>query len=364
VHITALVESLDHVCCRYLLAAFAPSLKAAGHHLEIRPRPRHWWNWFGLGRALRHADAVLLQRKLLPRWQLGLLRRAARRLLFDLDDAVFLRDSYAGRGLHSAGRLRRFTAAVRAADLVIAGNAFLAEHAARCAGHDRVCVIPTCVQPARYPLAEHAGLAPEDFGFDEEPPPVPRKRKRSAPRQLGQAGVYLVWVGSSSTLQGLEAIRPLLEDVGKKLPGLRLKLICDRFFALANMPVVPCPWTEADEAAEIAAADVGISWVPDDDWSRGKCGLKVLQYMAAGLPVVANPVGVHTEMVRHGENGFLARTPAEWLEAIAELAGNPALRRCMGEEGRRRVEQDYSVAAGAARWRTLLRQLDSLRGAA
>jgi glycosyltransferase involved in cell wall biosynthesis len=334
-HLTALVEEPEHVCCRYRVAAFRPHLERAGHSLELRPRPRSWLDWFRCARELRDADAVLLQRRLLQRWQLWLIRRAARRLLFDFDDAIFFRDSYSARGIHSAGRLRSFAAVVGAADAVVAGNDFLAEQAAPFAGPGRVQVIPTCVDPWRYPVAAHAG-----------------------------SGVQLVWVGSSSTLRGLEAIRPLLETLGRDIPGLQLKLICDRFIQLEHLPVVPCAWTEADEAAEIAAADIGISWVPDDPWSRGKCGLKLLQYMAAGLPVVANPVGVHTEMIRHGENGFLADTPAEWAEAVRELARQPALRRRMGAAGRRRVERDYSVVAGADRWLALLDSLKARRGVA
>jgi glycosyltransferase involved in cell wall biosynthesis len=340
VHLTALVEEPEHVCCRYRVAAFRPFLERAGHSLEIRRRPAHWWQWFRLGRELRHADAVLLQRKLVQRWQLYLLRRAARRLLFDFDDAVFLRDSFSSRGHHARGRLRRFAAVVRAADAVVAGNDFLAEQAAQFADPARVHVIPTCVEPARYPVAGPARA------------PAPR------------AGTELVWVGSSSTLQGLEAIRRMLESLGKAIPGLRLKLICDRFLWLKNLPVVPCAWSESGEGAEIAASDIGISWIPDDPWSRGKCGLKVLQYMAAGLPVVANPVGVHPEMVRHGVNGFLAETPAEWAEAVGALAADPALRRRLGAAGRQRVERDYSVGAGAGKWAALLDRLGAHRGAA
>ena len=159
--------------------------------------------------------------------------------------------------------------------------------------------------------------------------------------------LQLVWIGSSSTLQSLEAIAPLLEDVGRTIPGLQLKLISDRFMRFSQLAVVACPWSEPHEAEEIAAADVGISWMPDDLWSRGKCGLKVLQYMAAGLPVVANPVGVHTEMIQHGETGFLATTPAEWIEAIGTLSRDPERRERMGRAGRRLVETNYSVAVGA-----------------
>jgi glycosyltransferase involved in cell wall biosynthesis len=306
--------------------------------------PRRWWNRIGLYRRL-HGAAVILQRKLLPAWELDHLRRSARLLLFDFDDAVFLRDSYASRGLHSLRRMRRFAATVRACDVVIAGNAFLAAHAARWAGANSVQVIPTCVDPALYARQN---------GGDE-----PRRSQNGGDEPRRSPGhLELVWVGSSSTLRGLEAMRPTLNEIGGCVPAARLKIICDRFLQFEALPVVECPWSAAAEAAEIAAGDVGISWIPDDDWSRGKCGLKVLQYMAAGLPVVANSVGVHAEMVRHGATGFLADSPKEWTEAVGRLAGDPELRRRMGTAGRRLLEERYSLGRGATRWLALL---DALR---
>ena len=327
-HLLALVEGPGHVCCRYRLEAFRPHLERAGHGLRLQPLPRSWWARWRLFRELRGAD-VLVQRFLLPRWQLASLRSSARRLLFDLDDAVFLRDSYSPKGLHSPRRLRRFASTVRACDAVLAGNRFLLDYAARWAGVHRTHLLPTCVDPTRYPLAEHSCVG----------------------------DVQLVWVGSSSTLRGLAQIAPLLEQLGLQLPGLRLKLVCDRFLSFRHLPVVPCPWDESTETGAIAGADVGLSWLPNDDWSRGKCGLKVLQYLAAGLPVVANPVGVHLEMVRHGQTGYLADTPDQWVEAVRRLARDPALRRRMGRAGRTLVEAEYGVAGGAARWLGVLETL-------
>jgi glycosyltransferase involved in cell wall biosynthesis len=343
-HWIALVDHPEHVCCRYRLAAFRPFLEQAGHTLELVTMPRHWFSRLRLFQRLRGAD-VIVQRRLLAGWQRSVLRRAARRLLFDFDDAMFLRDSYAARGLQDRRRLRRFAGMVRCADAIIAGNTFLAEQAAEWTDERSIQVIPTCVDPERYPLAE------------------PMRSAVGQPSRLSRTGetpvppVELVWVGSSSTLRGLEAIAPLLEKIGRNVPGLRLKLLCDRFLTLRHLPVLPVPWTEANEATEIARADIGISWLPDDAWSRGKCGLKVLQYLAAGLPVIANPVGVQIDMVRHGETGFLARTPEQWIEAARRLAEDVELRRRMGRAGRRLVETRYSVAVGAARW---LRVLDRL----
>ncbi len=332
--LTALVESPTHVCCRYRLAALRPFLEAAGHQLDLQPRPDSAWGWMSLTRPLNSTDVVILQRKLLTRWQLYLLRRAARTLIFDFDDAVFLRDSYAAKGLHSRTRRYRFRNLICAADRVIAGNAFLRDQAARWTTPGRVHLVPTCVNPALYPLASHR-------------------------RPAGTA--QLVWVGSASTLQGLERMQPLLEALGRDCPGLCLKLVCDRFLSLRRLPVLPCPWSEAREGDELAAADIGVSWVPDDLWSRGKCGLKVLQYMAAGLPVVANPVGVQAEMVRHGETGFLTDTPAQWTEAVRRLTHDPELRRRMGRAGRRLLETRYSVATAARHWLALLDGIEQRR---
>jgi glycosyltransferase involved in cell wall biosynthesis len=333
--ITALVKDREHVCCRYRVNAFRSCLEAAGHRLDVVGWPGFWPSRLLLYHQLRHADVLLLQRKLLPAWQLRLLRRRVQWLVYDFDDAVFLRNSYSPRGHDSAARSRRFDEMVRNADIVVAGNEFLRHQAMAVADPGRVWVIPTCVDAARYPLALH------------EPDRKP---------------VQLIWVGSASTIRGLEQLAPILEDLGRTGPRLQLKIICDRSLSLHHLPVQFCPWREAAEPEEIADADVGISWLPDDPWSRGKCGLKVLQYMAAGLPVVANAVGVQAGMVRHGETGFLVETAAQWHEAICRLAADAGLRRRMGCAGRRCVEAEYDIPVGAARWLDLLDGLQRNQG--
>jgi glycosyltransferase involved in cell wall biosynthesis len=331
-HLIALVESLEHVCCRYRIAAFRQFLESAGHTLDIRPLPRHSLTRLHLFRALRGAN-VVLQRRLLPVWQISYLRSRVKRFLFDFDDAIFLRDSYSPRGLTDPRRQRRFAATVRAADAVLAGNRFLQAHAMEGTDPSRVLVVPTCVDPDRYPMAMSGQGRGETL--------------------------RLVWVGSSSTLKGLDRCANLLDEIGLRVPGTRLKLICDGELRLPHLAVDHCAWSEATEAVDIAAADVGISWVPDDDWSRGKCGLKLLQYMAAGLPVIANPVGVHTEIVRHMETGFLAESREEWFAAASRLSADAGLRERMGRAGRRRLEACYSVAEGARTWLSVLESLQA-----
>jgi glycosyltransferase involved in cell wall biosynthesis len=320
-NLLALVDSPDHVCCRYRIQAFGPALQQAGWTLTCQSLTGHV---FARTLRLRSAslfDAVILQRKLLPMWQLRLLRRRARRLVFDFDDAVLYRDSNDPRGPKSARRLKRFTETVRVVDTIVAGNDYLADCALRAGAEAaRVHVIPTCVDPGLYPVAgHHDGSAPLD----------------------------LVWIGSSSTLRSLEQLPDMWRALARALPSLRLRIICDRFPREFPLPVVPVPWDQRAEARQIASASVGVSWLPDDLWSRGKCGLKILQYQAAGLPVIANPVGCQNEMIQTGVTGVLASTPAEWVDAVKLLAYDAYLRRRMGSKGRLQVESDYSISAWA-----------------
>ena len=317
----ALVESPDHVCCRYRIRPFASFLNNAGWSVSYQGFDRGaLLRAFDLRRA-QQFDAVILQRKLLPGWQLSALRRYSRHLVYDFDDAVRFRDSYDERGHMSYWRSRRFARTVCAADTVVAGNDFLADCALRDGANvERVHVIPTCVEPRNYPIAR---------------------------QETGGEHLDLVWIGSASTLRGLEQSRPIWERLAKALPQLRLRVICDRFPHTFPIPVIPVEWNEQTEASEIAAGHIGVSWIPDDLWSRGKCGLKVLQYQVAGLPVVANPVGAHCEMIKSGETGFLATTADEWVAAMLLLARDVRRRQKMGLMARERVEANYSVSAWA-----------------
>jgi glycosyltransferase involved in cell wall biosynthesis len=117
------------------------------------------------------------------------------------------------------------------------------------------------------------------------------------------------------------------------------------------------PWTEESEVSSIQSFDIGIMPLPDEPWERGKCGYKIIQYMACGLPVVASPVGVNTKIIQKGKNGFLARNPKEWETALIKLIANPKLRKQMGTNGRVLAEQEFSLQVQSPRLENILSDL-------
>jgi glycosyltransferase involved in cell wall biosynthesis len=134
-----------------------------------------------------------------------------------------------------------------------------------------------------------------------------------------------------------------LRRLAQRRPGLRLVVVSERAPASFAAPIEFRPWSKETEAAALAACDVGIMPLDDDDWTRGKGGFKLLQYMAAGLPTVASPVGVNREITVEGETGYLASTTGEWEERIERLLGDADLRERLGLAGRRRVEENYAM---------------------
>jgi hypothetical protein len=295
--------------------AFRLALARADVELEVAPWPKGILARRAvLGRAEKSGNVWVLSR-LLNVSDVKRLRGRVRRLLFDFDDAVSLHDSRR-HATPSWTRKRRFRSVLAAADAVSAGNAHLQGLAA--AEGARAEVLPTVV-PC------------------DDAPPAPEPR--SPPDVLG-------WIGSRSTLPYLRGCTvPLAAVVASGRP-FRLRVVAD------GVPVMPpgirvegIPWTLDGEGAALDGIQVGIAPLPDDAWTRGKCGLKVLQMMSRGRPVVASAVGVQAAQVRHGVTGFLAATPLDWVTSLTTLLEDPALRRRMGEAAKRDVRARWSVAA-------------------
>jgi glycosyltransferase involved in cell wall biosynthesis len=270
-------------------------------------------------RKLGPYDAVVLQKRLLSRVELFVLRSRVRRLVYDVDDAVM----YSSNGEDHARRRRRFSATVRAVDLVVCGNQFLAEEASR--DTDRILVVPTCINTDAY-----------------------------RPGLRAQPGTALTigWTGSRSTNAYLNDIfHPLSQLHGPA----QLKIISDTtvgfdFFRLLHVPHVFVPWAPKTEILEAATFDIGLMPLPDNRWTQGKCGFKALQYMALGIPAVCSPVGVNRDIIHDGVDGMFAPTLQDWFPVVARLSKDAFLRETIGRAGRRRVEEAFSLATHGPRF--------------
>lgn len=215
---------------------------------------------------------------------------------------------------------------MRGAALVTAGNPYLAERAER-AGARRVAILPTVVDLDRYPAL-------------------------SAPARTGPLRVG--WIGSPATAHYLDGLAgPLGRLTSEGL--IRPVLIGAGDAALPGLDAERIPWAEVGEAAALNSLDVGVMPLLDSPWERGKCGYKLIQYMACAKPTVASPVGVNPAIVEAGVTGLLADDPGAWETALRTLAADPDLRRRMGEAGRAKVESAYSLQAVAPRLAALLR---------
>jgi glycosyltransferase involved in cell wall biosynthesis len=146
----------------------------------------------------------------------------------------------------------------------------------------------------------------------------------------------------------MERMIPVWNMVHKKYPQTQLKIVSDHFFDCGIMPVIKKPWTFEEVVDCLQSFDIGIMPLPDDDWAKGKCGFKLLQYMAVSLPVVCSPVGVNRKIVIDGENGFWANNADEWIDRLGVLIESPALRTRMGEIGRKIVLKKYALKDHAA----------------
>lgn len=298
---------------RQRIEVYIDILRRSGIYCEIVRFPDSYFERFRLFKRSADFDAVFLHKKRLNLIEYPLLSRYSRKIIYDFDDAVMYKPRAPRR--YSFSNWLRFRLTVKLADLVIAGNPYLAEHARRFT--TKVEVLPTGLDTKAY-------------------------RVRTEPSTDGK--VRLVWIGSKSTLRYLAEIKPALEQIGSRFGNVVLRIICDEFLDLENMPVEKCRWSAETQADDLAASDIGLAPLSDNRFTRGKCGFKILQYASAGLPVIASPVGVNSDYVRQSITGFLASDVRQWVERTAQLVENPQSRAEMGGNARKSVESfDVSV---------------------
>jgi glycosyltransferase involved in cell wall biosynthesis len=349
--------------CRFRIAQFMPYLDAAGVEVTLSSlftpeffrlvyKPGHYLRkaatFVALSlkrldtlRGLSQFDVILLYREMFPIGPAVVERViAARRrppIIFDFDDAIFLPSvSDANRLIGALKRPQKVAAIIRSSDHVIAGNDYLAEYARRF--NPAVTMIPTSVDTDRF---------------------VPSARVASA----GAASEPIVgWIGSPTTGGYIRSLARVLQRVRERHPfTLRVSGLGERL-EIPGVRVDHETWALAREVELFNTCDIGVYPLADDEWSKGKCGFKAIQFMACGVPVVAAAVGVNREIIEDGRNGFLAIDEDDWVEKLGRLLQDPALRRRFAEAGRRTIEEKYSVQVNAPTLAATIRAVSAHRG--
>lgn len=243
--------------------------------------------------------------------------RIAPQVIFDFDDAIWLPPPMDDRNPAKIPRLmENLRSILKMADLVITGNAFLQDFARQY--NPNVTVIPTVVDLEHYTLQ---------------------------PRESTNI-ITIGWVGVSSNLPYLERLENVFRQIAKKYPGqVRLKIISNGQYLSDELPVENVRWTLEREVEDLRNIDIGIMPLKDSEWERGKCGFKLLQYMALGIAAVGSPVGVNSAIIEEGKNGFRPAEDEDWFLALSKLIEDATLRKQIGNAGRSTVETEYALQA-------------------
>jgi len=256
-------------------------------------------------------------------------RKSGARIVYDFDDSIWLPNvSNANRRWAWMKDPDKTARIIALSDLVFAGNNYLADYAR---GHNpNVMVVPTTIDTDEYL-------------------PVPVRN---------QGPVTIGWSGSITTIQHFQHALPFLRVIKDRFGDrVAFRVIGDGTYHEPSLGIQGMPWRKDTELQDLAGIDIGIMPLPDDPWARGKCGLKGLQYMGLGMPTIMSPVGVNTEIIQDGVNGYLADGTEEWVQKVATLVEDADLRRRMGGEARRTVEERYSVHTWRDRYLTIFKNL-------
>jgi glycosyltransferase involved in cell wall biosynthesis len=260
-------------------------------------------------------EVALLGPAFFERW----ISRSGVPMVFDFDDAIFVSYKSPSNGylsyLKFASKARTIC---RLADHVMVGNSYLAQFASEFS--DRVTVVPTTIDTDKY-------LA----------------RNRPAKDRL-----IIGWTGSHSTVQHLDTLRSALQKLAQR-ERFQLRVIGTPTYSLPGVEVEAMSWRSETELQDLGDIDIGVMPLPDDNWSKGKCGLKALQFMALGIPTLCSPVGVNTDIIQDFQNGFIAANDDEWVEKLSLLLRSAELRKELGDAGRDTVETRYSARIQAPR---------------
>jgi glycosyltransferase involved in cell wall biosynthesis len=314
---------------RFRVEQYFPYLIAHQIEPKWQPLSGSWKERLILYRQLPLFDVVCIQRRLLSPFEFCWIRKKSRKVLFDLDDAVMYRSSSSPRP-YSLSRWQKFRWMVKGSDVVTVGNQFLKNEVLKVDREKKVFVIPTSIDTNLYP----------------------RKKKISNHEEI-----ILGWIGTKGNLKYLKKLEPVFEAIRKRFPLVRLKIVSNGFYNSSHLPVIKKPWRLEEENDDLVSFDIGLMPLDDDLWSRGKCGLKIIQYLSVGVPVVCTPVGINLDIVKNGENGFWATNQEEWVGRLSTLIQNKDLRYKMGLKGMEKVEREYSLTVASEKFFNVLQSL-------
>ncbi|OGW15654.1 MAG: hypothetical protein A3G93_06450 [Nitrospinae bacterium RIFCSPLOWO2_12_FULL_45_22] len=295
-------------------------------YLPKTPLKRLWI----LTKAMAY-QGIFIQKKLLHIWEISLLRALNPRIVFDFDDAIMYPaldpslNTKKALSLKVRNSYKNFQRMMVYCQTIIAGNSFLQQEALRF--NKNVYPLPTPVDTDRYNY--RATRAPGDQ-------------------------IIIGWYGSPGNIPYLQRLGDVLEKITQKYPQVALKIISQKFPELPGVRAIHKYWREEEEVEEIGSFDIGLMPLGDDLWSRGKCGFKLLKYMALGMPVVATVTEANRDIVANGIEGFLVSQPQEWLEKLTLLIENPGLRLQMGRAAREKIETSFSYQALSPLFNTIL----------
>jgi glycosyltransferase involved in cell wall biosynthesis len=279
---------------------------------------------------IRKYDLLWIEKELfpwLPAWCEMLLARLNIPYIVDFDDAVFHNYNSHSNIFVRKYLVNKIETVMRNSTMVIAGNEYLMNHA-KGSGARRVEYLPSVVDLEKYHVKE---------------------RTISSFFTIG-------WIGSPTTTKYLEILRSIFSE-WDKINKVQLVIIGSDSFKLDGIVLKHHPWSLDSEVADIQQFDVGIMPLLNMPWERGKCGYKLIQYMACGKPVIASPVGVNSKIVEHGVGGFLANSVQEWIKALDILYLNHETRIQMGQFNRNKVEKEYSLQKTAPQLMALLKSI-------
>ena len=248
-----------------------------------------------------------------------------RKYIYDFDDAIWLPNySESNAKVHRLKAYWKVKYCIKWADQLTVGNDYLADYARPF--NSNITVVPTTID-----LENHHNLTTD---YEHLP-------------------VVIGWTGTQTTLRYLDEVVPILAALEKEYDFV-FRVISNEKPEFDLKSLVFVPWNKETEIEDLAAIQIGLMPLIEDQWSNGKCGFKALQYMALGIPSILSPVGVNTKIVNNGVNSYLCASLEEWKACLVELLTNSDQRRKIGQAGRKTVEENYSVKANYGKYLEVL----------